>query len=128
MAYTVEDLEAELTEFKEALDIDDFRSARRALTKAAGTLIAIPNYEIGNRKVEYQNRIIDAHRLLVKLEGEWEAFAYVWNDEQTEAEYKITGASIPMEITHAEEQISFVWIFFLHKQLVLSYNLKLNLL
>jgi hypothetical protein len=29
---------------------------------------------------------------MVKRQGIWEAFPYIWNDDQTEAEYKVVGA------------------------------------
>ncbi|SOE23872.1 conserved hypothetical protein, HNE_0200 family [Spirosomataceae bacterium TFI 002] len=41
-------------------------------------------------KPEGERRIIET-RLLVKMEDGWKAFPYVWNDEQTDAKYKVTG-------------------------------------
>lgn len=36
-------------------------------------------------------------RLLIKKDGNWEAYSYKWNKEQSDAEYKITGGIIPVE-------------------------------
>ncbi|MFT6202865.1 MAG: putative repeat protein (TIGR03806 family) [Spirosomataceae bacterium] len=41
-------------------------------------------------KPEAQRRIIET-RLLVNQEDGWKAYPYVWNDEQTDAKYKVTG-------------------------------------
>lgn len=41
-------------------------------------------------KPDGERRIMET-RLLVKTEDEWKAFPYVWNDEQTDAKYKVTG-------------------------------------
>lgn len=42
-----------------------------------------------------QRRIVET-RLLVKQSGVWKAYPYLWNDEQTEADYKVTGQTIPV--------------------------------
>lgn len=49
---------------------------------------------------EGAQRIVET-RLLVKYEGTWNAYPYLWNEEQTEAAYKITGATLPIAFTHA---------------------------
>ena len=41
-----------------------------------------------------RHRLIET-RLLIHRESQWDAFAYVWNDEQTEAFLRVAGASIP---------------------------------
>ncbi|MGQ9426808.1 SO2930 family diheme c-type cytochrome [Gilvimarinus sp. F26214L] len=41
-------------------------------------------------------------RLLVHYESGWKAFVYVWNQDQTRAERKITGALVPLQLTGAE--------------------------
>ena len=41
-------------------------------------------------KPEGSKQIVET-RLLVKNKGKWEAYPYRWNEEQTEANYKITG-------------------------------------
>ncbi|MGB1217630.1 MAG: hypothetical protein ACPG5P_07125, partial [Saprospiraceae bacterium] len=35
-------------------------------------------------------------RLLIKKENKWEAYPYLWNEEQTDAKYKITGTTLPV--------------------------------
>jgi uncharacterized repeat protein (TIGR03806 family) len=35
-------------------------------------------------------------RLLVKKNGKWEAHTYIWNKEQTDAELKVAGATLPV--------------------------------
>ncbi|MFN4228276.1 SO2930 family diheme c-type cytochrome [Parvibaculum sp.] len=37
-------------------------------------------------------------RVLLRQEKGWQAWAYVWNEDQSEAELKIAGAKIPMDI------------------------------
>ena len=46
-------------------------------------------------KPKAKRRIIET-RLLVKYNGQWAAYPYRWNDEQTEAKYKVTGEVIPV--------------------------------
>lgn len=46
-------------------------------------------------KPEGDRRIIET-RLLVKDKGVWSAYPYRWNDEQTDADYKVTGETIPV--------------------------------
>lgn len=40
-------------------------------------------------------RIIET-RLMVKKNGNWDAFPYIWNKDQTDASYKVVGAEIPV--------------------------------
>jgi len=56
-----------------------------------------------------KQRIIET-RLLMKKEGKWQAYAYIWNNEQTEAKYKITGANIPVSFTHGGKQYDITYI------------------
>lgn len=42
-----------------------------------------------------ERRILET-RLLVKDQGTWKAYPYRWNDAQTDADYKITGETIPV--------------------------------
>lgn len=48
-------------------------------------------YPLDFRNQEGEKRIIET-RLMVKRQGIWEAFPYIWKDNQTEAEYKVVGA------------------------------------
>jgi uncharacterized repeat protein (TIGR03806 family) len=43
-------------------------------------------------KPDADKRIIET-RLLIKTDGEWKSYPYVWNEDQTNAAYKITGGS-----------------------------------
>lgn len=38
-------------------------------------------------------------RLLVKKDGKWDAYPYVWNDERTDADYKVIGGVFPTTFT-----------------------------
>ncbi len=49
-------------------------------------------YPADFRKPDVEKRIIET-RLLVKINGKWEAYPYLWNAEQTDAKYKVTGGS-----------------------------------
>lgn len=64
-----------------------------------GTVL-IKNFYYPNdfRKAEAGRRILET-RLLVRKESGWEAFPYIWNDEQTEAYYDPAGET---------KQVSFV--------------------
>jgi len=48
-------------------------------------------YPLDFRNPDGEKRIIET-RLMVKRKGTWEAFPYIWKDDQTEAEYKVVGA------------------------------------
>ncbi len=48
-------------------------------------------------------------RLLIRKETGWVARPYVWNDEQTEAELKLSGKSIATSIVHNGEQLDFTY-------------------
>lgn len=41
-------------------------------------------------------------RMMVHRAGGWEGVSYVWNDEQTDAEIKIAGATVPVSWTHLD--------------------------
>ena len=56
-----------------------------------------------------KQRIIET-RLLMKKQGKWHAYAYIWNDAQSEATYKITGANIPVSFTHEGKQQEITYI------------------
>src|SRR5690349_19203498 len=61
-----------------------------------GTIL-IKNFYYPNdfRKPEKGRRILET-RLLVHLENGWEAWPYIWNDEQTDAYYDPAGDSKPV--------------------------------
>ncbi|MCB9257659.1 MAG: hypothetical protein H6579_11065 [Chitinophagales bacterium] len=44
------------------------------------------------------SRIVET-RLLVKHEGKWNAYPYLWNEDQKDAVYKMTGAMLPLAFT-----------------------------
>ena len=52
-------------------------------------------YPLDFRYPEAEKRVIET-RLLVKYNGTWEAYPYLWNEEQTQAVLKNTGASVPV--------------------------------
>lgn len=52
------------------------------------------------RNPEGARRIVET-RLMVKQSGIWEAYPYIWNDSQTDADYKVTGAEI--EVSWVDE-------------------------
>jgi uncharacterized repeat protein (TIGR03806 family) len=47
-------------------------------------------YPIDFRSPEGAKRILET-RLLIKKEGVWEAYPYIWKDDQSDAEYKVVG-------------------------------------
>lgn len=54
-------------------------------------------------------RLIET-RLLVRHEDGWQAWAYVWNDAQTEATLKIAGAKVPVSFDGPDgEPVSFTY-------------------
>ena len=56
-----------------------------------------------------KQKIIET-RLLVKTEGKWDAYPYVWNEEQTNAKYKITGVTMPLSFNHEGKQYDINYI------------------
>lgn len=48
-------------------------------------------------KLDGNRRIIET-RLLVKDNGKWQSYPYLWNEEQKEGNYKIVGATFPVSI------------------------------
>lgn len=59
--------------------------------------ILVKNFFYDN--AEGARRVVET-RLLVFNEGKWNAYPYLWNEEQTDADYKITGATLPIAFTH----------------------------
>ena len=54
-------------------------------------------------------RIIET-RLLVRQEDGWAAYPYVWNDEQTDATLKRTGAILPVTLARGERKDEFSYL------------------
>lgn len=52
-------------------------------------------YPADFRKPAENIRVIET-RLMVKRNGLWDAFPYIWNEDQTDASYKVVGAEIPV--------------------------------
>ncbi len=75
-----------------------------SVADSEGQTLQFPNKSILVKNFYYTNaeggqqRIMET-RLLIKTADKWNAYAYIWNDEQTEATYKITGANIPVQFT-----------------------------
>ena len=66
-------------------------------------------YPLDFRKPEGEKRVIET-RLLVKNNGTWEAYPYLWNTEQTEATLKNTGAALPVEYLNEKgENVAFTY-------------------
>lgn len=63
-------------------------------------------YPADFRKPEAEKRIIET-RLLVKRNGVWDAFPYVWKEDQSDATYKVVGAEIEVAWTdlQGKEQV-----------------------
>ena len=55
-----------------------------------------------------ENRLIET-RLLVRRQAGWEAFPYVWNDEQTEAFLRVAGTSLPVSLTDDSGTTEFTY-------------------
>ncbi len=54
-------------------------------------------------KPDAEKRIVET-RLLIKTAGTWKSYPYVWNDDQSEASYKITGGTKNIHYTDANGQ------------------------
>ncbi|WP_114751858.1 SO2930 family diheme c-type cytochrome [Pleomorphovibrio marinus] len=52
-------------------------------------------YPADFRKPSEHIRVIET-RIMVKKDGTWQAFPYLWNEEQTDAHYKAVGAEVPV--------------------------------
>ncbi|EOZ96896.1 hypothetical protein A33Q_2206 [Indibacter alkaliphilus LW1] len=63
-------------------------------------------YPADFRKPDENIRMVET-RLMVKRNGSWEAFPYIWNDDQTDANYKVVGAELPIKWTDVkgEDQV-----------------------
>ncbi|MFC4871394.1 SO2930 family diheme c-type cytochrome [Negadavirga shengliensis] len=50
------------------------------------------------RKPDGKRKILET-RLIIKRNGLWEAFPYIWNEDQTDATYKVVGAEMEVKWT-----------------------------
>jgi uncharacterized repeat protein (TIGR03806 family) len=67
-------------------------------------------YPADFRKPEADKRIIET-RLMVKRNGVWDAFPYVWKDDQSDATYKVVGAEIEVgwtDLQGNEQVINYI--------------------
>jgi len=71
------------------------------LTFPVGTVIGKTFYFWNDMTDLSAGRTILETRLLVRLENEWEVYSYLWNDEQTEAEFKVVGKQVPISFVDA---------------------------
>ncbi len=54
------------------------------------------------------NRLLET-RLLVRRESGWQAFPYVWNEEQTEAFLRVAGTNLPLNLHAVDRDLDFVY-------------------
>jgi uncharacterized repeat protein (TIGR03806 family) len=67
-------------------------------------------YPADFRKPDADKRIIET-RLMVKRNGVWDAFPYVWKDDQSDATYKVVGAEIEVawtDLAGKEQVINYI--------------------
>ena len=55
-------------------------------------------YPADFKKPEAQRRVVET-RLLIKYKGQWEAWPYLWNENQKDAALKVTGATTEVKFT-----------------------------
>ncbi|MCB9032453.1 MAG: hypothetical protein H6553_01295 [Chitinophagales bacterium] len=82
-----------------------------ALDFPVGTVL-IKNfyYPIDERDESKGRRIIET-RLLIKQADKWEAFPYIWNDEQTDATLEIVGGTLPVSwINKAGKKMDIAYV------------------
>ncbi|MFM9075936.1 MAG: SO2930 family diheme c-type cytochrome [Bacteroidota bacterium] len=70
-----------------------------------GTVIAKSFYYPADLRQPEQNLRILETRLLVLEETGWLALPYVWNEDQTDAELSIAGATLPASWTHTDGEV-----------------------
>jgi len=67
-------------------------------------------YPADFRKPEAEKRIVET-RLMVKRNGVWDAFPYVWKEDQSDATYKVVGAEIEVgwtDLQGKEQVINYI--------------------
>lgn len=79
-----------------AMGFDDWESFELPVGAA---MVKTFSYPADFREPENNRRLIET-RLMVHTEKGWKGAAYVWNDEQTNAELKVVGKTIPIEWIH----------------------------
>ena len=60
-------------------------------------------------QINLQTSTLIETRLLVRRESGWDAFPYVWNDEQTEAFLRVAGTSRPVNLKSDTGTLDFVY-------------------
>ncbi len=65
-----------------------------------GTVIIKTFYYDNDFNDESQGRRILETRLLIRQDTAWQPASYLWNDEQTEAEFSVVGKQVNVEWTH----------------------------
>ena len=70
-----------------------------------GSILIKNFYYYNNEQQPNQGRRILETRLLIHGKDGWKAYPYVWNEEQTDANLEITGASIPVQFRNKKNQL-----------------------
>ncbi|HMP18483.1 MAG TPA: hypothetical protein PKD72_15765, partial [Gemmatales bacterium] len=80
----------------------EFRGPDETLWFPEGTIIAKTfAYPVDQRNPELGHKLLET-RILRKQGDTWQGASYVWNDEQTDAQQKITGKIIPSSWIHTD--------------------------
>jgi uncharacterized repeat protein (TIGR03806 family) len=69
-----------------------------------GTIL-IKNFYYNNVLPENQTKILET-RLMIRMPNEWIFAEYIWNEEQTEAQYDMNGRNVPIQWLQNGEQMS----------------------
>lgn len=70
---------------------------------------ALKQIDLAERQIDLsRNKIIET-RLMVRRDASWDAFPYVWNEEETEAFLRIAGSSIPINLKSDTGDHDFVY-------------------
>lgn len=65
--------------------------------------------EVTGQSVTLANNRLMETRLLVRRDSGWDAFPYVWNDDETEAFLRVAGTSEPLNLTTATGEEDFLY-------------------
>jgi uncharacterized repeat protein (TIGR03806 family) len=74
-------------------------------TNAAGKFIKVADQAL--KSIDLATNTLMETRILVRRDAGWEAFPYVWNDEQTEAFLRIAGATKKVSLHSEQETTDF---------------------